>query len=155
MAKIWGAKFDVISPVWLQIIRLSSGQYEMQGTHDIDASWVDDVRTAAKRKNKSKHNRSQDCSFLILHHLVLPRILFDRFTDKDFSKLLTHEDEKQNVVKLIAETCQRYSFNGIVLEIWSQLAARVDDHHLIDLVKSIGMSQSQSLFSLLLTCLVF
>lgn len=79
--------------------------------------------------------------FLILL-IVLPRILFDRFTDKDFSKLLTHEDEKQNVVRLIAETCQRYSFNGIVLEIWTQLAARVDDHHLIDLVKSIGKSQS-------------
>lgn len=58
VAKIWGAKFDVISPVWLQIVRLSSGQYEMQGTHDIDASWVDDVRTAAKRKNKSKQNWS-------------------------------------------------------------------------------------------------
>lgn len=32
-----------------------------------------------------------------------------------------------------------HKFNGIVLEIWSQLAARVEDKHLIDFVTEIGM----------------
>lgn len=38
------------------------------------------------------------------------------------------------------ETCQKHKFNGIVLEIWSQLAARVEDKYLIDFVTEIGMS---------------
>lgn len=53
MAKIWGQKFDIISPVWLQVVRLPSGVYQIKGDHDIDAGWVDDVRTSAKYKNKS------------------------------------------------------------------------------------------------------
>ena len=65
-------------------------------------------------------------------------MVFDKFTDKDFSMLLTHEQEKQNVINVLIETCRTNSFDGIVLEIWSQLAARVDDKHLINFVKDIG-----------------
>lgn len=52
MAKLFGPKFDVISPVWLQVRRIGDGQYEVQGTHDIDQGWVKDVRKATKHKNK-------------------------------------------------------------------------------------------------------
>lgn len=70
--------------------------------------------------------------------IVLPRILFDKFTDDDFSKLLSLQHEQQTAIRLIVDTCTRYAFDGFVLEIWSQLAARVDDHHLLRLVRSIG-----------------
>lgn len=53
VAKIWGPKFDVISPVWLQIVRLPNGDYEMNGEHDVDSGWIKDVRNAAHHKNKS------------------------------------------------------------------------------------------------------
>lgn len=68
----------------------------------------------------------------------MPRFLFDKFTDTDFSKMLTYDHEKTQVISLILETCKRYLFDGIVLEIWSQLAARVDDKNLIDFVTEIG-----------------
>lgn len=45
------------------------------------------------------------------------------------------------MVSLILETCKRYLFDGIVLEIWSQLAARVDDKNLIDFVVEIGNAE--------------
>lgn len=67
--------------------------------------------------------------------------MFDKFTDKDFSMLLNNEQEKYSAVNLILETCQKYLFDGIVLEVWSQLAARVADQHLIDFVREIGKKE--------------
>ena len=38
-------KFNVISPVWLQIKRKPRGKYIVEGCHDIDQGWVNDVRS--------------------------------------------------------------------------------------------------------------
>lgn len=77
---------------------------------------------------------------------VIPRFLFDKFTDSDFSKMLTYDNEKNQVIQLILETCKQYLFDGIVLEIWSQLAARVDDKNLIDFVSDIGKKKKILIF---------
>ena len=61
VAKTFGDKFDIISPVWLQIQPSNSGSakpYVIGGTHDVDKRWVSDV----KKKGT----------------LVLPRVLFDK-----------------------------------------------------------------------------
>lgn len=67
---------------------------------------------------------------------MLPRILFDRFTDDDFGKMLTHEHELQQAIDVIVHAVRRYKFDGIVLEIWSQLSGRVDDQVLYKLVQT-------------------
>lgn len=54
VAKTWGSKFDMISPVWLQIVRVDEHRYEMRGTHDVDEGWMKDVRTAGGGRTKSK-----------------------------------------------------------------------------------------------------
>lgn len=122
VAKIWGPKFDLISPVWLQIVRVDDQKYDMRGTHDVDEGWMVDVKKAGNGKTK-----------------ILPRVLFE-LTDRDFSKLLTYKQERNIVARLIASTCQRYHFDGVVLEIWSTLAARVDDNHLLTLVTEIAQT---------------
>lgn len=58
----------------------------------------------------------------------------------DFSKLLTYKNERNSVAKLILDTCKKYNFDGIVLEIWSTLSARVDDEHLLSLVIEISQT---------------
>lgn len=121
VAKIWGAKFDYVSPVWLQVLRKGPKQYELGGAHDIDAGWVKDVKKAGQSINNK----------------VIPRVLFDKFTDKDFSQLLTYSEERTVAARLIVDTVRRYKFDGIVLEVWSQLAARVEDEFLVGLVKEI------------------
>lgn len=121
VAKVWGAKFDYVSPVWLQVLRKGPKQYELGGAHDIDAGWVKDVKKAGQSINNK----------------VVPRVLFDKFTDKDFSQLLTYSEERTVAARLIADTVRRYKFDGIVLEVWSQLAARVEDEFLVGLVKEI------------------
>lgn len=69
---------------------------------------------------------------------IFPRVLFDHFTDNDFSKLLTYQDEINAVTKVLIATCKKYKFDGIVLEVWSQLSQRVDDNHLLNLIKSVA-----------------
>lgn len=96
----------------------------MAGTHDCDEGWMRDIRKSGVEK-------------------VIPRILFDHFRDHDYSKLLTYQEEINSVSKVIIDTCRKYKFDGIVLEVWSQLSQRVDDHHLINLVKSIGRALRQ------------
>ena len=73
MAKIFGEKFSLISPVWLQIQPSkddSSKPYLIGGSHDIDGNWVAEVK-----KNNA---------------LLVPRILFDKVTltilDRIFQK---------------------------------------------------------------------
>lgn len=52
MAKLFGAKFDIISPVWLQVLHKGKQKYEIGGTHDVDAKWIQDVRKAGARGKK-------------------------------------------------------------------------------------------------------
>lgn len=59
VANIFGAKFDIICPVWLQIVVKGKQNYDMAGTHDIkeNRKWMKDVRNAADpEKNKSEYN---------------------------------------------------------------------------------------------------
>lgn len=58
VAKIFGAKFDMISPVWLQIVLKGKKQYDIAGTHDIkeNRKWMKDVQSAGPKKNKSECN---------------------------------------------------------------------------------------------------
>jgi chitinase domain-containing protein 1 len=125
IAKIFGRKFNIISPVWLQVLRKGDLNYEIAGTHDCDENWMRDVRRAGNGK-------------------IIPRILFEHFSDVDFSKLLTYQEEIKTVAKIIIESCKRYNFNGIVLEVWSQLSQRVDDHHLVNLVRTIARALKQA-----------
>lgn len=46
VAKTFGRKFDIISPVWLQVIRKGELDYGLSGTHDVDGAWLKNVRSA-------------------------------------------------------------------------------------------------------------
>lgn len=65
---------------------------------------------------------------------MLPRVLYDKFNEKDFSKMLTFDRDRRLINELLVKTCQEHNFEGIVLEVWSTLAARVDDDILYKLV---------------------
>uniref|UniRef100_A0A8D8GDF6 Chitinase domain-containing protein 1 n=1 Tax=Culex pipiens TaxID=7175 RepID=A0A8D8GDF6_CULPI len=134
VAKLWGSKFSYVSPVWLQVLRKGPKQYELGGAHDIDAGWVKDVKKAGQS----------------IGNKVVPRILFDKFTDKDFSQLLTYSEERTIAARLIVDTVRRYRFDGIVLEVWSQLAARVDDEFLVGLVREICQTLTEGGFECIL-----
>ncbi|KAH8258549.1 hypothetical protein KR038_005527 [Drosophila bunnanda] len=121
VAKMFAKKFDIISPVWLQVVKQGNG-YAMAGTHDIDAGWLTDVR----RKGKLAHNQRTV--------KVFPRFIFDHFTDRDIKLLLSNAQERTKVNDVLIKCCKDNGFDGLVLEVWSQLAGRIDDNILYALV---------------------
>ncbi|KAH8377869.1 hypothetical protein KR093_007623, partial [Drosophila rubida] len=123
VAKIFAKKFDIISPVWLQIVKQGK-DYRVAGTHDIDAGWLTDVRRKGKVQQQPQMRTVK----------VFPRIIFDHFTDRDIKLLLSDAKERSRLNEVLIKTCKEHSFDGLVLEVWSQLAGRIDDQILFTLV---------------------
>ncbi|XP_068151104.1 chitinase domain-containing protein 1 [Drosophila tropicalis] len=122
VAKIFAKKFDIISPVWLQVIK-EGDEYVMAGLHDIDAGWQSDVRRKGKVQQPHQHTVK-----------IFPRFIFDHFTDRDIKLLLSDPKERTKVNDVLIKCCKDNGFDGLVLEVWSQLAGRIDDKILHTLV---------------------
>ena len=117
-----GTKFSSISPVWLQIVPSvgdGSSDYMIQGTHDIDKKWMSDVRKSAPGLK------------------VIPRVLFDKWTGQDYINLFRDGWRVDAVAKLITKTVTKQGFDGVVLEVWSQLGGQAKPQ-LTSVVKAIG-----------------
>lgn len=115
IAKIFGAKFTYISPVWLQIRSKDKG-YEVTGLHDVDKNWMKDVM---KRKSDVK---------------IIPRILFDGWTPEGYASLLTSETERDNLCKVLQKCVRDWNFEGLVIEIWNQAAGIIRPESLVYLI---------------------
>ncbi|KAF4532061.1 hypothetical protein B566_EDAN016133 [Ephemera danica] len=109
VAQVFAPKFGIISPVWLQVRRETGGTFRITGDHDIDQGWIEKLR---------KHNKKLK---------IIPRVLFEGWSGQDYSKVLTDSQEQQQLAKSLVEICQRNSFDGLVLELWSQLGGRVNE----------------------------
>ncbi|EDW03921.1 GH11509 [Drosophila grimshawi] len=123
VAKIFAKKFDIISPVWLQVVK-QFDEYAVAGTHDIDAGWLSELR----RKGKVQQQQAQRTV------KVFPRVIFDHFTDRDIKLLLSDAGERTKLNEVLIQSCKEHSFDGLVLEVWSQIAGRIDDKILYTLV---------------------
>ncbi|GAB0094465.1 chitinase domain-containing protein 1 [Sergentomyia squamirostris] len=121
VAKIFTNKFDVISPVWLQIHRQGKQEYRITGTHDVNEGWMNELKKNSLQRVK-----------------IVPRVIFDKFEDDDFAKLLTFREERQVIAKLLIQTCDIYKFDGILLDVWSQITLRVDDPYLFEFIEDIA-----------------
>jgi len=100
VAKMFGAKFNLVSPVWLQV----KPDYTIGGEHDIDLGWVEDVRETGSR--------------------LVPRILFDGWTGRDFVSLFQDQTKLSQLRKLLLKTVKKHKFDGITVEVWSQLGGQ-------------------------------
>lgn len=69
---------------------------------------------------------------------VLPRLMFDRFSESEYSHVLSFEHVRDDIAELIVQACTKYKFDGIVLEVYFQLAGRVQDKHLLRLVEHLA-----------------
>ncbi|XP_020834991.1 chitinase domain-containing protein 1 isoform X1 [Phascolarctos cinereus] len=101
IAKTFGNKFTLISPVWLQVKRRGLELYQILGLHDADQDWMKSVKKQAKNVR------------------IVPRILFDKWTRDDYRSLFSSEDEIEELAKTLVQVAQNKHFNGYVLEVWS------------------------------------
>jgi len=74
VAKIFAKKFDIISPVWLQIVK-QSGAYAVAGTHDIDAGWLTDVRRKGKIQQQPQIRTVKGAASVFSYHEYLLYVL--------------------------------------------------------------------------------
>ncbi|XP_075152381.1 chitinase domain-containing protein 1 [Haematobia irritans] len=118
VAKIFAGKFDIISPVWFQIVK-KGDDYKVQGTHDIDSGWMKSVRDKGTTARKTIE--------------IFPRFLFENFRNEDFSKLFSSDKEKLKLANVLTKICVENGFKGVVMEYWLQLAGHVNDNYLIKL----------------------
>ncbi|XP_074741431.1 chitinase domain-containing protein 1 isoform X7 [Strix uralensis] len=103
IAKIFGSKFTLISPVWLQVKRRGKERFQFTGLHDADKGWMKDVRKTSKTVK------------------IVPRILFDGWTYQDFESVFASEDEIEELSKNMVLLAKNENFDGFVVEVWSQL----------------------------------
>lgn len=123
IAKIFGNKIDYISPVWLQIKRIGRRKYTLTGTHDIDSSWIDQV----------KQNSNNTAS-------LVPRILFEKLKMEDLHALFNDEKEIDALAKMLVDKSLEYKFDGYVFEIYLQLGGQGKheiNHLLTDLANTL------------------
>lgn len=71
---------------------------------------------------------------------VLPRVMFEQFSEADYSHVLRSENARDDIAEMLVQVCKdpKHKFDGIVLEVWFQLAGRVQDKHLLRLVEHLG-----------------
>lgn len=107
-------------------------QYEITGKHDIDSKWMKNVR---------ENNPSVKIDV---------RVLFDGWTIQDFTNLLIDHSEQTQLAKTIADFCRKQKFDGIVLEVWSQIGGSVRNDVLIDLIEVVSQRLKNNELELIL-----
>ena len=80
---------------------MSGDRYVIGGAHDVDQGWVAEVRRKGGK--------------------VVPRILFDKWTGQNFMSLFQEKEKQFELRDLLLETVAAHKFDGLTVEVWSQL----------------------------------
>lgn len=129
--------------------------YEVTGLHDVDKKWMEDVKEAGKARNlKSKNSivyiRLYVYVYFIIYISVVPRIIFENWSAKDFMTLVTTEKEYAALADELTKICKKYKFDGYVLELWSQFVGRVHNELLVNIIQEIGLLLSTYSFKIVI-----
>ena len=119
IAKTFAGKFSYVSPVWLQVKRRRTGNFFIEGIHDIDKDWMQDVRYSGNNTR------------------IVPRLLFDKWSVSDFHAVVTNEDAMNELVNTVVNFMKAYKFDGVVLEVWMQFRGE-SKHQLYLLVSKLA-----------------
>ncbi|CAH2216974.1 jg1368 [Pararge aegeria aegeria] len=133
-AKTWAPKFDYISPVWLQIKRQSPNVYIISGLHDVDHAWMKTV------KQKSVGDLK-----------IVPRLLFENWEASDLQSFFmepTSITEQKALIDEVKKACKQWHFNGVVLEILSQIGKYIDKS--VKFIQQFGLQMTEDNLSLII-----
>ncbi|KAL1918940.1 uncharacterized protein VTP21DRAFT_2321 [Calcarisporiella thermophila] len=101
VVKMFKGKFDYVSPVWYNVQRRGRREYVLKGGHDVDKGWMEQVRGTDNSRIMGR---------------IVPRFLFDSWTQEDLTALIQDEGETEAIVSIIAKECEVHGFDGLVLE---------------------------------------
>lgn len=104
----------MVSPVWYNIRRVGVAKYELSGEHDVDVSWMHEVR-------------GHDSQGEIVGR-ILPRFAVDQWDREAYQELMTNEDAVKGLTRIIIDQIElfsslenaesrKYDYDGIVMEL--------------------------------------
>lgn len=93
-------KFTHVSPVWYRIKRQSDG-FALEGSHDVDKPWIDEVRLPNADGDSAK---------------VLPLFQMKQLTQQDYEYLVQTPSAAASLANIILQEVESHSFDGIVFE---------------------------------------
>ncbi|XP_014669370.1 PREDICTED: chitinase domain-containing protein 1-like [Priapulus caudatus] len=102
VARQFGGKFTYISPVWLQLKFKGHNDFVIAGGHDIDQGWMADVKKSRKT-------------------YIVPRVLFDGWSLPDYQAVFADPGIQAKMVDTLIKLLKKHNFDGVVIEVWSQL----------------------------------
>ncbi|CAN7998977.1 unnamed protein product [Ixodes hexagonus] len=106
IAKMFGAKFAYVSPVWLQL-EVGKGGFAVAGQHDVDQGWIKDVKSAGKNVK------------------MVPRILFEKWTPNQLVAVASSKKKSDAMSATLQELADKNGFDGYVVELWSQFGGQM------------------------------
>jgi len=90
-------KLEFISPTWMLI--KTKEKYFIDGSHDIDNKWIQEIRNDKKCKSK-----------------IVPRYLFDKWDYRDYSRLYQSDILISELIDIIINDVTKNNFDGLVLD---------------------------------------
>ncbi|KAM7539923.1 hypothetical protein Aperf_G00000041315 [Anoplocephala perfoliata] len=98
-AKIFAKKFTIVSPVWFQ---LKPATYEVIGLHDIDAKWIESVKSINSQIK------------------FAPRVIFERWDAGDYQQAFSNSGNRIDCIRALRDLCKKNNFEGLTVEVWMQ-----------------------------------
>ncbi|CAH8839117.1 unnamed protein product [Trichobilharzia szidati] len=103
VTKIFGTKFNLISPVWFEV-QGEKKVYTVTGIHEINTVWMNEIR-AVNPKLK-----------------ITPRFSFGPWESKDYATTLKDNAKMNKCIQNIINVIKKHNFDGAVIEIWVQFS---------------------------------
>lgn len=101
VVKEFKGKFDFVSPVWYTLKQTPNGM-ELQGGHDVDPGWMDQVRGTVDDREVGK---------------IVPRFQLDSSWQKEhYEAIISSVENAKLVSQLLADECEQQGFDGLLLE---------------------------------------
>ncbi|CAO3684781.1 unnamed protein product [Umbelopsis vinacea] len=101
VVKQFKGKFDYVSPVWYYIEKGPSGNFLLNGAHDVDKGWMEEVRGVANGRKIGK---------------IVPRFQFRGWTREALQAFVQDNKDASTLAQQVAAEAEKHGFDGIVLE---------------------------------------
>ena len=79
----------MVSPVWYNIRRIDTGMYDLSGEHDVDISWMEDVRSHDSRNERVGR--------------ILPRFAVEGWDKAAYQELMENKEAGDEITRIIVE----------------------------------------------------
>lgn len=101
-SRTFANKFDILSPVVLEMSRVDYNFYEVLGPQFMNFEWMNEM------KNNSR--------------VLIPRLGFDKLASNEDLLMLENLKEQDGVIKYLLDVCDQYHFEGFLFHFYDKFS---------------------------------